>query len=203
MRLVRVRWWMKWLYPGVEWHYPSAERTIYITFDDGPVPEVTPRVLEILRNYGVKATFFAIGDNVRKYPELFQQILHEGHRIGNHSYRHYNAWKVSADVYLQDVEEAAKYIPSALFRPPYGKLTWRILFALRKKYRIVMWEVISCDFDGRVTAAQVYRNVVEQSRPGAVIVFHDSLKAAPRMLAVLPMVLEHFQKQQYRFRVIP
>jgi len=202
MKLVRVRWWMKWLYPGVEWNYPEQEKTIYITFDDGPVPEVTPKVLEILREYGVKATFFCIGDNVRKYPELYNQILAEGHRVGNHSYSHYNAWKVSAEAYLQDVEDGARLIESNLFRPPYGKLTWQVLIPLRKKYRIVMWDVISCDFDETVSAEQVYRNVTENARPGSVIVFHDSIKAAPRMIEALPEILNFYSERAYQFKII-
>jgi peptidoglycan/xylan/chitin deacetylase (PgdA/CDA1 family) len=193
---------MKWLYPGVEWNYPEQEKTIYITFDDGPVPEVTPKVLEILREYGVKATFFCIGDNVRKYPELYHQLLAEGHRVGNHSYSHYNAWKVSAEAYLQDVEDGARLIESNLFRPPYGKLTWQVLIPLRKKYRIVMWDVISCDFDETVSAEQVYRNVTENARPGSVIVFHDSIKAAPRMIEALPEILNFYSERAYQFKII-
>lgn len=203
MKLVRVRWWMKWLYPGVAWSYPEQEKTIYITFDDGPVPEVTPAVLEILRQYQVKATFFSIGDNVRKYPGVFRQVQEEGHRIGHHGYRHLNAWKTSAEVYLNDVEEGAKLIPSDLFRPPYGKLTWRTLFFLRRKYRIIMWDVISCDFDEQVSAEEVYQNVVMNARPGSVIVFHDSLKASKKMLWALPRVLDFFNKHGYTFRTIP
>jgi peptidoglycan/xylan/chitin deacetylase (PgdA/CDA1 family) len=155
-----------------------------------------------LREYGVKATFFCIGDNVRKYPELYNQILAEGHRVGNHSYSHYNAWKVSAEAYLQDVEDGARLIESNLFRPPYGKLTWQVLIPLRKKYRIVMWDVISCDFDETVSAEQVYRNVTENARPGSVIVFHDSIKAAPRMIEALPAILNFYSERAYQFKII-
>lgn len=203
MKLVKVRWWMKWLYPGVEWNYPDGEKNIYLTFDDGPVPEVTPLVLEILSAANVKATFFCIGDNVSKHPGLYQRLLDEGHRTGNHSGHHYNAWKVSAALYLKDVEAADELIRSDLYRPPYGKLTWRVLFPLRKKYRIIMWDVISCDFDPSVAADQVYRNVIENAGPGSVVVFHDSVKASPRMLEVLPRVLDFFKKQGYTFRTIP
>ncbi len=194
---------MKWIYPGVEWQYGGTDKVLYFTFDDGPVPDVTPAVLEILETYNAKATFFSIGDNVRKHPDVYQQVLRAGHRTGNHSFRHYNAWKVPAADYLRDVEEAAKYIDATLFRPPYGKLTWRVLFPLRKKYRIIMWDVISCDFDDRVSADQVYLNVVNYAGPGSVVVFHDSLKAAPRMLEVLPRILDYFKKQGYCFRTIP
>jgi len=202
MKLVRVRWWMKWLYPGVEWNYPEQEKTIYITFDDGPVPEVTPAVLAILRQFNVKATFFCLGDNVRKHPDIFRQVQEEGHRIGHHGYRHLNAWNTSAEVYLRDVEEGAKLISSDLFRPPYGKLTLRTLFALRKKYRIIMWDVISCDYDERVPAEQVYHNVIENVRPGSVVVFHDSRKAAANLLTTLPRVLLNIRERGYVFNTI-
>lgn len=202
MKLVRVRWWMKWLYPGVEWNYPDRDKTIYMTFDDGPVPEVTPKVLEILKQYNVRATFFCIGDNVRKHPGIFRQVQEEGHRIGHHGYHHLNAWKTSTKSYLSDVEDGAKLISSDLFRPPYGKLTWRTLFSLRKKYRIIMWDVISCDFDETVTPEQVYQNVIKNVRPGSIVVFHDSMKAAPSMLKVLPHVLDFYRKQGYVFKSI-
>lgn len=194
---------MKWLYPGVVWQYSGTEKVLYLTFDDGPVPEVTPKVLEILDRYSAQATFFSIGDNVSKHPDLFRLLSAAGHRTGHHGHRHLNAWKVPAKVYLKDVEEAAKLIPSELFRPPYGKLTWRVLFPLRRKYRIIMWDVISCDFDPQVSGEEVYRNVVEHAGPGSIVVFHDSLKASPRMLEVLPRVLDYFKKQGYTFRTIP
>lgn len=203
MKLVRVRWWMKWLYPGAEWCYKGKEKVLYLTFDDGPVPEVTPAALAILKQHGAFATFFSIGDNVRKYPELFARLQSEGHRTGNHSMHHYNAWKVTPAEYLKDVEEADQVIHSKLFRPPYGKLTWRVLFSLRKKYRIIMWDVISCDFDEQVSAEEVYQNVVIHAGPGSVVVFHDSQKAAPKMLEALPRVLDYFKKQGYTFRTIP
>ena len=201
--MVKVRWWMKWLYPGVVWNFSRREKVLYLTFDDGPIPDVTPKVLDILARYNAPATFFSIGDNVRKHPDIFRQIQTAGHRIGNHSFHHYNSWKVSATDYIHDVELATSVIDSDLFRPPYGKLTPRTLWYLRKKFRVVMWDVISCDFDTKVSAEQVYQNVIENAGPGSVVVFHDSLKAAPSMLVALPKVLDYFKKEGYVFRIIP
>lgn len=201
--MVKVRWWMKWLYPGVVWNFSRREKVLYLTFDDGPIPDVTPKVLDILVRYNALATFFSIGDNVRKHPDIFRQIQTAGHRIGNHSFHHYNSWKVSATDYIHDVELATSVIDSDLFRPPYGKLTPRTLWYLRKKFRVVMWDVISCDFDTKVSAEQVYQNVIENVGPGSVVVFHDSLKAAPSMLVALPKVLDYFKKEGYVFRIIP
>lgn len=200
---MKVRWWMKWLYPGVVWNFSRREKVLYLTFDDGPIPDVTPKVLDILVRYNALATFFSIGDNVRKHPDIFRQIQTAGHRIGNHSFHHYNSWKVSATDYIHDVELATSVIDSDLFRPPYGKLTPRTLWYLRKKFRVVMWDVISCDFDTKVSAEQVYQNVIENVGPGSVVVFHDSLKAAPSMLVALPKVLDYFKKEGYVFRIIP
>ena len=201
--MVKVRWWMKWLYPGVVWNFSRREKVLYLTFDDGPIPDVTPKVLDILARYNALATFFSIGDNVRKHPDIFRQIQTAGHRIGNHSFHHYNSWKVTATDYIHDVELATSVIDSDLFRPPYGKLTPRTLWYLRKKFRVVMWDVISCDFDTKVSAEQVYQNVIENVGPGSVVVFHDSLKAAPSMLVALPKVLDYFKKEGYVFRIIP
>ena len=201
--MVKVRWWMKWLYPGVVWNFSRREKVLYLTFDDGPIPDVTPKVLDILARFNALATFFSIGDNVRKHPDVFRQIQTAGHRIGNHSFHHYNSWKVSATDYIHDVELATSVIDSDLFRPPYGKLTPRTLWYLRKKFRVVMWDVISCDFDTKVSAEQVYQNVIENVGPGSVVVFHDSLKAAPSMLVALPKVLDYFKKEGYVFRIIP
>jgi len=186
-------------YPGVTWHMSRKEKVIYLTFDDGPISDVTTKVLDLLKEYNAKATFFCIGENVKKHPDIYNRILSEGHRVGNHSYTHPSSWKVNTATYLNDVEEAGRVISSGLFRPPYGKLTPLTLMALRKKYRIIMWDVISCDFDENVSAGQVERNVLNHAKNGSVIVFHDSLKAAPRMLEVLPKVLRYYDERGYLF----
>lgn len=197
--MVRPPTYLRFLYPGVVWNKPTNEKILYLTFDDGPTPEVTSSVLDLLSLYNAKATFFCIGENVKKHPALYNRIKAEGHAIGNHTHTHPNSWKVNGDFYLNDVEEARKVIDSNLFRPPYGKLTPRTLFALRNKYQIIMWDVISCDFDDKVSAEQVKKNVIDYSTKGSIIVFHDSVKAAPRMLEVLPAILKHFTELGFSF----
>ncbi|MBK7681539.1 MAG: polysaccharide deacetylase family protein [Bacteroidetes bacterium] len=197
--MVRPPTYLRFLYPGVVWNKPTNEKILYLTFDDGPTPEVTSSVLDHLSLHNAKATFFCIGENVKKHPTLYNRIKTEGHAIGNHTNTHPNSWKVKYDFYLKDVEEARKVIDSNLFRPPYGKLTPRTLFALRKKFRIIMWDVISCDFDDKVSAEQVEQNVVDYATNGSIIVFHDSVKAAPRMLEVLPAILKHYTELGFSF----
>ena len=197
--MVRPPTYLRFLYPGVVWNKPTKEKILYLTFDDGPTPEVTSSVLDLLSLYNAKATFFCIGENVKKHPTLYNRIKSEGHSIGNHTHTHPNSWKVNGDFYLNDVEEASKVIDTTLFRPPYGKLTPFTLFALRKKFRIVMWDVISCDFDENVPSSQVEKNVIKNATKGSIIVFHDSVKAAPRMLKVLPTILKHYSESGYSF----
>lgn len=200
--MVRPPKYLRFLYPGVVWHKPTVEKILYLTFDDGPTPEVTTTVLDLLAAYQAKATFFCIGENVKKYPEIYKRILAEGHSVGNHTHTHPNSWKVRSSSYLKDVEDAEKLIDSNLFRPPYGKLTPHTLFTLRKKFRIIMWDVISCDFDEKISAALVEKNVVDNAANGSVIVFHDSLKAAPRLLQVLPSILAYYSSLKFAFRPI-
>lgn len=200
--MVRPPVWLRFIYPHVLWSYSLPEKTLYLTFDDGPQPDVTDKVLDLLKKHNAKATFFCIGENVRKHPEIYQRILAEGHRTGNHSNTHPNSWKVPADHYISDVAEAGKVIASDLFRPPYGKLTPRTLFTLRKNYRIILWDVITCDFDEKVSAEQVVKNVLDYAKSGSIIVFHDSVKAAPRMLRALPEVLEANKFKGYHFSPI-
>jgi len=200
--MVRPPTYLRFLYPGVVWNFPTTEKIIYLTFDDGPIPEVTSKVLDLLKQYNAQATFFCIGENVKKHPEVYKRILAEGHGVGNHTYTHPNCWKVNADDFCENVKKASTVIHSNLFRPPYGKLTPRTLFRLRKKYRIIMWDVISCDFDEKVPAEQVKKNVLTHAGNGSIVVFHDSLKAAPRMLKVLPEVLEYYAKRDFIFKKI-
>jgi len=200
--MVRPPLLVRFLYPGVVWNLPTKEKIVYLTFDDGPAPEVTPKVLEMLKQYNAKATFFCIGENVKKNPEVYKSILQNGHTIGNHTFHHYNNWKVKSSLYLKDVEEASKYIDSKLFRPPYGKLKQQTLFVLKKKYRIILWNVISYDFDKNISKETVYNNVIRHTKKGSIIVFHDSIKASENMLYALPKVLEYYSEKGFKFEVI-
>ena len=177
----------------------SAPREVYLTFDDGPVPEVTPKVLDILDRYGVHATFFMVGDNVRRHPELLEEVRRRGHAVGNHTFHHLQGAHVTTKRYLRDIMEAHKLIGSPLFRPPHGWMRPRQARAMRKVFTPVMYDLVTRDYSRRLTAEQVMQNVRRNARPGAIIVFHDSLKAEPRVLKVLPEAIEWFLSHGYTF----
>lgn len=206
----KTPWWLKSLYPGCVWDIPVAEKILYLTFDDGPNPTATPYVLDELKKYNAKATFFCIGKNVIEQPAIYRRILDEGHRVGNHTFNHYNGWKVRDEQYLQNILQAGKHIDSNLFRPPYGKITRfqvKLLSGIKNSpgssnFRIIMWDVLSGDFDTKLSCEKCSSNVIKNVRPGSVIVFHDSEKAFPRMKDALPKVLGHFNAKGYRFEVI-
>jgi len=184
----------RWIY----WKVPVEGQQVFLTFDDGPHPAITPAVLDILKQYGVKATFFCLGKNVEKYPKVFNRILAEGHSVGNHTFSHLNGWKARNSDYYQDVEVARKLIPGDLFRPPYGRISPCQMLRLSKKYRIICWSILSRDYDAGVMPEECFHNVVNNLHPGAVIVFHDSLKASANCLHALPKVLEHLKKSAYQ-----
>ena len=184
------------------WKMPEGEQRVFFTFDDGPTPGVTDEALDILKAHQAKATFFCLGKNVAKHPELFARILQEGHAVGNHSYDHPDGWNTEHFYYLRNVLQASKFISSALFRPPYGRITPAQVRALKSRYRIVMWHVLSADFDVKNSARQCLDNVIENSTDGSIVVFHDSLKAADRMLPALEGSLGALQKLGYSFQSI-
>ena len=169
---------------------------VYLTFDDGPIPEVTPQVLAILAQYKVKATFFMVGENIDKHPEVFEQVIKAGHSIGNHTYNHLKGWKYSFKEYMANVDKFPKQ--TTLFRPPYGKAWLWQRYALHKKgYRLIYWDILTRDYDKNVTPEQMLANIKKNTRPGSIINFHDSLKSNERMLTVLPQAIEWLQAQGY------
>ena len=182
------------LYPyGV---FCADKRAVYLTFDDGPIPEVTPRVLAILAKYKVKATFFMVGENIDKHPEVYEQVVQAGHSIGNHSYNHLKGWRTSFKTYMENVNKWPK--KTTLFRPPYGKATLRQRIALHKMgYTLIYWDILTRDYDASVTPEQMLRLIQCDTRPGSIINFHDSLKSNERMLIVLPQAIEWLQKEGY------
>lgn len=192
--MVTVPKWLRFFYPSLEWSVKNNSNSVYLTFDDGPHPEITQQVLDILDQYNAKATFFCVGDNVRKYPETYQQIISRGHKTGIHTFHHLNGWRSSNTKYLQDVEEAGKLIDSNLFRPPYGKISPYQIFRLKKKYRIIMWTVLTYDFSKTVSPQTCLQNALLGLNPGSIIVFHDSIKSKKNMLFALPRFLEQCQK---------
>lgn len=195
--------WMQSLFPHTLWRADSASKTVYLTFDDGPIPEVTPQILAILRAKDVKATFFCVGDNVRKYPELLTAILADGHRVGNHTFHHLPGWQTKTVDYLQDVSEAECLIPKGerwcpLFRPPYGRMRVSQKQALLKAgYKIVLWDVLTHDYNSRYSPDKMLAIVRRYTRPGSVVVFHDSLRSNERMLKTLPRAIDFWQSQGY------
>ncbi|MDE7402782.1 MAG: polysaccharide deacetylase family protein [Muribaculaceae bacterium] len=178
-------------------------RAVYLTFDDGPIPECTPWLLDELDRLGVKATFFVVGDNVRKYPELYQEILKRGHKTGNHTMHHLNGAKAWAAKYIKDCEEAAEYVDSDLMRPPHGWMRFTPKEFLNRKYRIIMYDVVTRDYSRYVDADRVFENVKRYARPGSIIVFHDSKKSRAKLETALSQSVEWLRNQGYEFRLVP
>ena len=184
------------------WRKTPSSKVIYLTFDDGPVPEVTPQVLDILDTYGWEATFFCVGENVQKHPELYNEILLRGHKTGNHSFNHLKGFHYSTEEYTANIKKAANYIDSNLFRPPYGRITRKQIKALQADYQIIMWDVITHDYNKNLSNDEVYRNVTKHLRKGSIVVFHDSVKAKEHVLAVLPKAIEFWNEKGYRSAVL-
>ena len=193
---------LKILLKGCLWHIPSQKKEIYLTFDDGPEPEITPWVLQTLQQYNAKATFFCIGKNVQAHPTIYQQILSEGHSVGNHTYQHRNGWFTNTDTYLKDIERAGGCIDSKLFRPPYGKLKLLQYLRLSKKYSVVMWDVLSGDFDPTLPAEKSIFYLKKYTVPGSIVVFHDSIKASGTLKEILPELLKYWKIEGYVFKNI-
>ena len=195
------------LYPSLIWSKYADEKVIYLTFDDGPIPDVTEWVLETLSLYNAKATFFCVGDNVRKHPSVFHQVVDAGHQVGNHTFNHIVGWKNSTSDYLDNIEKCqaimAHHQPqvlSTLFRPPHGRITRKQIRALSESYQIVMWDVLSGDYSAQLPKEQCLKKSIEYTKPGSIIVFHDSIKAEANLRYVLPRYLEYFHKKGFLFK---
>jgi peptidoglycan/xylan/chitin deacetylase (PgdA/CDA1 family) len=194
--------WLRWLYPKALWRMDENDHSVYLTFDDGPIPESTPFLLKTLREFDVKATFFVVGDNVRKYPELYQQILDEGHRVGNHTFNHIGGARHSIRTYERNVRQCDELIHSDLFRPPHGwmkPMQYRIMRS--QGWRIVMWDLVTRDYSNRLTADEVLENVKRYTRNGSIITFHDSLKSIDKLQKILPEALLWIKSQGYVFKI--
>jgi peptidoglycan/xylan/chitin deacetylase (PgdA/CDA1 family) len=189
-------------FPGAHWRLNTDEKVVFLTFDDGPIPEMTPWVLDLLDKYNIKAVFFCVGDNVRKYPEIYQDILNRGHRVGNHTFHHLQGLRVTTKTYLKDVEKASQWVDSKLFRPPHGHIRLSQFFKLRKQYTIVLWDVVTRDYSCRMSATQVLDNVKKYTRNGSIIVFHDSIKGGVKTYYALPLAIQWLLEQGYQFRLI-
>jgi len=193
-------WFMK-LNPSLVWKLPAENKTLYLTFDDGPHETATPFILDELKKYNAKATFFCIGKNVKALPNLYKRVLDEGHAVGNHTFNHLNGWKTKNKNYITDIQQAAGYIDSKLFRPPYGKISPFVAkLIIKAGYKIIMWHVLSGDFDENLSPQKCTENVLLYSKPGSIIVFHDSTKAWQRMSYALPKILNHFTNEGFLFK---
>lgn len=188
-------------FPGTTWRVRNDNREVYLTFDDGPVEKETAWVLDLLDQYSIKATFFCVGENVKRNPALFDELLKRGHSVGNHAFNHLPAWKCSRQEYFDNIEKAAEYIPGGLFRPPHGQLYPWYMNRLKEQFsKIVMWDVLSLDYEQGLNAQQVCQNVMHYTRPGSIIVFHDSKKAWNRLSEALPASLDALLKKGYVFK---
>lgn len=193
--------WLRWLYPSAIWRMDPTEKAVYLTFDDGPIPEATPFILDTLDRYGVKATFFMVGDNVGKYPHLKQQIEDRGHRLGNHTFNHIGGFGYHSKEFLENTYKADALIHSHLFRPPRGWMRWTQYMILRKKFTIIMWDVVTRDYSRLLTADEVVDNVKRFTRNGSIITFHDSLKSIDKLRTALPRSIEWLQQEGYEFKL--
>ena len=191
------------LFPETVWRIPMTEKAVYLTFDDGPIPEVTPWVLDVLDHYGIKATFFCVGDNVRKHPATFQQVVERGHSVGNHTMHHLQGAFTTTKRYVADINEADSYIHSALFRPPHGLIRWKQAAAIKGNMRIIMYDLVTRDYSQKLTREEVLNNVKRYTRNGSIIVFHDSLKSQQRLRWALPRAIEWLKYNGYKFLPIP
>jgi len=192
------------LYPDFVWRKPTPENIIYLTFDDGPIPDVTDWVLAQLAAHGAKATFFCIGDNVAKHPDVFQRVLADGHAVGNHTFNHLNGWKTPDAAYFDNIAQCQRVLPpTRLFRPPYGRITRSQAKVVGQSRQIVMWDVLSGDFAPDLTPEVVLQKTLKYTEPGSIVLFHDSLKARRSMAYALPRVLDHFGERGFKFEGLP
>jgi len=210
LNIYRTPFFLPWLYPQLVWRIPVNEKKIYLTFDDGPVPGPTEFVLDVLSKFKIKATFFCIGDNVAKHPEVFNRLVSEGHQVGNHTQNHLKGWSTDLRKYIDNVKSCEDALSTRiqnpessvpLFRPPYGRITRKQIQSL-PDYRIIMWDVLTHDYNKAISEQQCLINSIKATRPGSITVFHDSVKAERNMKYVLPKYIEHFQSKGYRFDIL-
>jgi len=207
--LHRIPLWFQQLFTGYTWQLPSNEKVIYLTFDDGPIPELTEWVLDVLDEYKIKASFFVVGENVKRNPRVFTKLISAGHTIGNHTYHHVKGWGTSTKRYVEDVEKCSNIMidnggkSSVYFRPPHGRIKPAQAKLLRKSYQLVMWNVLSVDYDRGLSKEKCLKNTIDATRSGAIVVFHDSIKAEKNLKYVLPAYIKHFIAMGYSFNALP
>lgn len=190
------------VFRGITWHFVGKDKELFLSFDDGPNPDITPWVLSVLKEFNAKATFFCVGNKVEKYPDIYKQILIDGHCVGNHTYSHLKGWSVANNNYLTDVSKAEKFIKTNLFRPPYGKIRPYQLKKIKENYRIIMWDVLSRDYDKKISNKKCLERVTDYAESGSIIVFHDTPKAENNLKYVLPKVLKYYTDKGFVFNAI-
>jgi peptidoglycan/xylan/chitin deacetylase (PgdA/CDA1 family) len=206
--IFRTPFFLPLFYPQLVWRIPGEEKKIFLTFDDGPVSGPTEYVLDVLKSFGTKATFFCIGDNVKKYPEVFDRILKEGHQPANHTFNHLNGWKTDLNTYVQNSKRCEEElfngsrVKNNFFRPPYGRISRSQIKSLND-YRIIMWDVLTHDYNKNISPQHCLEQSIKATRPGSIVVFHDSLKAERNMSYVLPLYIEYFLNKGFTFAVLP
>lgn len=194
---------LRWLYPRAQWRMNPKERVVYLTFDDGPIPEATPFILSVLERYNVQATFFMVGDNVQKYPHLLAEVKKRGHAIGNHTYNHIGGFRWSPGRYIENVYKADELLHTRLFRPPHGWMHWIPYgYLLHQGFKVVMWDVVTRDYSRLLTAEEVLQNVKRYTRNGSIITFHDSLKSIDKLKHCLPEAIQWLLAEGYEFRTL-
>lgn len=184
------------------WEMSGKEKRIFLTFDDGPIPELTPWILETLNNYNAKATFFCVGENLKKHQDIYQQIKENAHVIGNHTENHLNGWKNKPQEYIDNIQACEEESQSKLFRPPYGKIKPKQIKMIREEYAIIYWTVLSGDFDESLSPQKCLQRILKKTKAGSIVVFHDNIKAIPRITYALPRFLAHFSALGYRFEAL-
>lgn len=193
---------IRYLYPSAIWRMDKDERAVYLTFDDGPIPRVTPWVLDVLDRYGIKATFFMVGDNIRKHPDEFRMVVERGHRIGNHTFNHIRGLSYDINSYLENTEKACRMMMETnLFRPPHGYMSPKQYTELKKRYKIIMWDLVTRDYNRKFNGEQILQKVKKYARNGSIITFHDSIKSEENLKYALPKAIEWLKEQGYEFKV--
>ncbi|MGN0002282.1 MAG: polysaccharide deacetylase family protein [Sphingobacterium composti] len=202
MYFVNAPFFLRWYYPDVLWNKSRKEKKLYLTFDDGPIPEITPWIIDTLANYDIKATFFCVGENISKHPDIFQRLIEEGHRIGNHTYNHLKGWNTTDKEYIENVYKCNELTQTNLFRPPYARAKKSQLNLLKNDFEFVYWDVLSGDFDIKLSAEACFQNVQKHTKNGSIIVFHDNIKAIPRVQYALPKTIEYFLGKGFTFEIL-
>jgi peptidoglycan/xylan/chitin deacetylase (PgdA/CDA1 family) len=199
MYLVKTPRVIKQIFPSFVWDKPNSRKEIFLTFDDGPIADITPWVIEQLEKYNAKATFFCVGDNVRKNPLIYDEIITKGHSVGNHTFNHFNGWHTGVSEYVENIERCAELVDSSLFRPPYGKISRKQTQQISDRFSVIMWDILSGDFDPKISKEACLHNVISNTSDGSIIVFHDNIKAWKNLEYALPRVLKYFSDAGYTF----